>query len=165
MNGIEKGQPLTLSVFDRLIDDNPDSARDPAPARAQTLTDLRNAIRRDLEDLLNTRRRVVGWPDDLTELESSVLNYGVPDILAENLATETRRREVVAQMEAAIRRWEPRFVRLSVSLLENSDQTDRTLRFRIEAMIRADPAPEPLVFDSVVDPTSNVVSVTSKTRG
>lgn len=164
MNRPDKSLPLTLSVLDRLLDDGGDSGRD-TPLRPHTLADLRSAIRRDLEDLLNTRRRVVGWPEDLTELDSSLFNYGVPDILAENLATEGRRREVVAQLETAIRRWEPRFARLSVNLIENSDPNDRTLRFRIEALIRADPQPEPLVFDSVVDPTNNVVQVTSKSRG
>lgn len=163
MNRPDKALPLTLSVLDRLLDDQPDGHD--GPLRAHTLSDLRNAIRRDLEELLNTRRRVVGWPEDLTELSNSILNYGVPDILAENLATEAKRREVVAQLEGAIRRWEPRFTKLAVALLENADPTDRTLRFRIEALIKADPQPEPLVFDSVVDPTTNTVQVASKSRG
>ena len=106
-----------------------------------------------------------GWPDDLTELADSILGYGCHDLLVENVGTESRRREVVAQIEAAIRRWEPRFAQLAVSMVDNSDPADRTLRFRIEALIHADPAPEPMVFDSVVDPTSNMVTVTSKARG
>lgn len=164
MNRPDKSLPLTLSVLDRLLDDGGDNGRD-APLRSHTLADLRAAVRRDLENLLNTRRRVIGWPEDLTELGTSIFNYGVPDILAENLATEARRKDVVAQLETAIRRWEPRFTKLAVALMENTDPTDRTLRFRIEAMIKADPQPEPLVFDSVVDPTTNIVQVTSKTRG
>lgn len=147
-------------MLDRLLDDGQEGA-----SRPHTLADLRSAIRRDLEHLLNTRRRVIGWPDDLTELSDSILAYGCADLLTENLATEARRREVVAKLEETIRRWEPRFARLSVTLMENSDGADRTLRFRIEALIHADPAPEPMVFDSVVDPTSNIVSVTSRTRG
>lgn len=158
---MDRNQSITLSVLDRLLDDTPEHM---AP-RPHTVADLRAAIRRDLENLLNTRRRVLGWPDDLTELTDSILGYGCHDLLVENVATESRRREVVAQIEAAIRRWEPRFAQLAVSMVENSDPADRTLRFRIEALIHADPAPEPMVFDSVVDPTSNMVSVTSKARG
>ena len=158
---MDRNQSITLSVLDRLLDDTPENA---AP-RLHTVADLRAAIRRDLENLLNTRRRVIGWPDDLTELPDSILAYGCPDLLVENLTTDARRRDVVAQLEAQIRRWEPRFHRLTVTLTENSDASDRTLRFRIEALIHADPAPEPMVFDSVVDPTSNMVSVTSKARG
>lgn len=158
---MDRDQSITLSVLDRLLDDGSGSA---AP-RPNTVADLRAVIRRDLENLLNTRRRVLGWPDDLTELSDSILAYGCQDMLAENLATDARRRQVVAQIEAAIRRWEPRFARLAVTMTENSDPADRTLRFRIEALIHADPAPEPMVFDSVVDPTSNMVSVASKSRG
>jgi len=158
---LDRNQSITLSVLDRLLDDSPETAT----PRPHTLADLRASIRRDLENLLNTRRRVLGWPDDLTELSDSILAYGCQDLLSENLATDARRREVVAQIEAAIRRWEPRFARLSVTMVENSDPADRTLRFRIEALIHADPAPQPMVFDSLVDPTSNMVSVTSKARG
>lgn len=158
---MDRNQSITLSVLDRLLDDTPEHV---AP-RPHTVADLRAAIRRDLENLLNTRRRVLGWPDDLTELADSILGYGCHDLLVENVATESRRREVVAQIEAAIRRWEPRFAHLAVTMVDNSDPADRTLRFRIEALIHADPAPEPMVFDSVVDPTSNMVTVTSKARG
>ncbi|MBV5335490.1 type VI secretion system baseplate subunit TssE, partial [bacterium] len=108
---------------------------------------------------------VASWPEELSELDDSILAYGVPDMLAENLATANRRRLVVADLESAIRQWEPRFTRLSVTMLDNADPNDRSLRFRINAEIRADPALEPVVFDSVVDPTSNTVQVTSRARG
>ena len=96
---MDRNQSITLSVLDRLLDDTPEHV---AP-RPHTVADLRAAIRRDLENLLNTRRRVLGWPDDLTELADSILGYGCHDLLVENVATESRRREVVAQIEAAIR--------------------------------------------------------------
>lgn len=158
--------PLTLSVLDRLLDSAADAA---APAtqrpRAHTLTDMKAAIRRDVEDLLNTYRRAAGWSAALTQLNDSIFAYGVPDMVSENLATPARRRQVVAELEAAIRQWEPRFTRLEVKMLDNADPSDRSLRFRINAEIRVDPASEPVVFDSVVDPTSNVVQVTSRNRG
>ena len=50
-------------------------------------------------------------------------------------------------------------------MLDNADPSDRSLRFRINAEIRVDPASEPVVFDSVVDPTSNIVQVMSRSRG
>ncbi|MBP2298729.1 type VI secretion system baseplate subunit TssE [Azospirillum picis] len=158
---MDRNHSITLSVLDRLLDDTPEHV---AP-RPHTVADLRAAIRRDLENLLNTRRRVLGWPDDLTELGSSILGYGCHDLLVENVATDSRRRAVVAQIETAIRQWEPRFAHLQVAVVDNADPADRSLRFRIEALIHADPAPEPMVFDSVVDPTSNMVTVTSKARG
>lgn len=158
--------PLTLSVLDRLLD-SAESAGDAPTARprSHTLNDLKAAIRRDVEDLLNTYRRAESWPETLRELDDSIFAYGVHDMVSENLATVARRRQVVADLEAAIRHWEPRFTRLSVIMLDNADPADRSLRFRINADIRLDPAAEPVVFDSVVDPTSNTVLVTSRARG
>jgi type VI secretion system protein ImpF len=158
--------PLTLSVLDRLLD-SAENAGAPAGQRprAHTVNDLKAAIRRDVEDLLNTYRRAQGVPPDLKALEDSVFTYGVPDMLAENLATVARRRQVVADLEAAIRRWEPRLSHLEVTMLDNADAADRSLRFRISAEIDLDPAAEPVIFDSVVDPASNTVLVTSRSRG
>jgi type VI secretion system protein ImpF len=45
-------------------------------------------------------------------------------------------------------------LRVSVSLAEDPERIDRTLRFRIEALAQAKPAPEPLIFDSVLDPST-----------
>lgn len=161
-----RNAPLLLSVLDRLLDDGPASAPASGQAsRLRTVADLRAAIQRDLEDLLNTRRRVIGWPEDLTELNESILDYGVPDIRAENLGSDIERRRLVDRIEAAIRRWEPRFSDVSVTLVPNGDSADRTLKFRIEALVRADPLPEQLVFDSEVDPASYTVTVGKNSLG
>ena len=39
-----------------------------------------------------------------------------------------------------------------MQLLKNPDPLDRALRFRIDALLHADPAPEPVVFDSELKP-------------
>ena len=39
-------------------------------------------------------------------------------------------------------------------MLSNVDETDRTLRFRIDALMYAEPAPEPVLFDSQMNPVS-----------
>ena len=62
-------------------------------------------------------------------------------------------------MEEAIRRFEPRFIKVAVAMLGGSGNDDRTLRFRIDALMYADPAPEPIVFDSVIDPSTRSVAV------
>ncbi len=46
-------------------------------------------------------------------------------------------------------------------IAEEDQRLDRTLRFRIDALMYADPAPEPIVFDSVLDPASRQVAVTN----
>jgi type VI secretion system protein ImpF len=49
-------------------------------------------------------------------------------------------------------------------MLANRDETDRTLRFRIDAMLYAEPAPEPVIFDSELEPLTNSFSVASEAR-
>jgi type VI secretion system protein ImpF len=158
-------QPLVLSLFDRLIDENPDASHDSSKSRGQHLRELRDSVRRDLENLLNTRHRCLSWPEGSDELELSAVNYGIPDFTGADLASADRRDEFRATIEDVIRRYEPRFVSVHVTLLDNSEPTDRTLRFRIEALIYADPAPEPLVFDSYLDPANRGVAVLSDRNG
>jgi type VI secretion system protein ImpF len=49
---------------------------------------------------------------------------------------------------------------VSVDLASSADTTDRTLRFRIDAVLRADPVPEPVVFDSTMEPSTGMFAVT-----
>jgi type VI secretion system protein ImpF len=62
-------------------------------------------------------------------------------------------------LQDAIRRFEPRFVHFTVTLRDDGDRLDRTLRFRIDALMQAEPAPEPMSFDSDLEPTSHAFSV------
>ncbi len=152
MARVELDQPLLPSVVDRLLDANPESTRDPPKPRGQHLAELRRAVRRDLEALLNTRQRCISWPSDLSELDQSLISYGIHDFASLNLATTAQREAFCRGVEDVIRHNEPRFVSVSVSLLENIDAVDRTMRFRIEALMYADPAPEAIVLDSFIDP-------------
>jgi len=48
-------ESLIPSVLDRLLDDDPASAREAPKARTQVLRELKQSVRRDLEWLLNSR--------------------------------------------------------------------------------------------------------------
>lgn len=162
----DQSPPLTLSVLDRLLNSGEDAAAPPGQRpRAHTLSDLKAAVRRDIENLLNTYRRAESWPTALKELETSILAYGATDLVSDNLSTPALRRRAVAALEDALRQWEPRFTRLEATMLENADPADRSLRFRINGEIRVDPSTEPVSFDTVVDPASNVVQVVNRSRG
>ncbi|HMK87659.1 MAG TPA: type VI secretion system baseplate subunit TssE [Steroidobacteraceae bacterium] len=145
------------SVLDRLLDDNPVSAARPR-ARSQQLNELRAAVRRDLEALMNAHQRCRSTPPELTELPRSLLEFGVPDFLTTNAAAASAREQFRESVEQAIRRFEPRFKLVKVTLLEQTP-TDRTLRFRIEALMYAEPAPEHVSFDSLLDPSSQSFAV------
>src|SRR5215470_5181070 len=115
MARIDLDQPLLPSILDRLLDANPEASRDPPKSRGQTLAELRRAVRRDLEALLNTRQRCISWPSDLPELDHSLISYGILDFASLNLATTTQREAFCRDVESVIRRNEPRFVSVSVS--------------------------------------------------
>ena len=159
MTRIEANQPLVSSVLDRLLDDNPHAATELEKSRNQVLRELKQSVRRDLENLLNTRWRCTGWPENLDELEFSLVNYGIPDITGADLGVSRDRGRFCQVVERVIQHFEPRFKRVVVEMLENTDPTDRTLRFRIDALLHAEPAPEPVVFDSALEPSTGSVEV------
>lgn len=147
------------SVLDRLLDDTPGASPARPRSRAQQLTELRDAVRRDLEALLNTHQCCQSPPAALSELTHSLFDYGVPDFLATNAGAASAREEFRRSVEDIIRRFEPRFKIVKVSLVDDNAQVDRTLRFRIEALMYAEPAPERVSFDSLLDPSSHCFAV------
>lgn len=160
----KRDQPLVRSVLDRLLDDEPENSKDPPQSSAQVLRDLKNSVRRDLENLLNTRWRCEVWPPDLDQLDVSVVNYGIPDFSGINMSQTSERDKLRRVVEQVIKRFEPRFKSVKVQLVENSDELDRTLRLRIDALMFAEPAPEPVVFDSQLEPISGSFEISGGGR-
>jgi len=149
-------QPQRLPLLDRLLQGEAGlAALDPD----RTATALREAVRRDLEILFNTRPRCRSWSSGLAELETSVLSFGLADLQTRQMATPAQQDEFRKQLETLIRRFEPRFREVSVYLLANANPLDRSLRFRIQAILRADVDTEPVVYDTLLDPASRGVSV------
>lgn len=159
MPPIRSDQPLVPSVLDRLLDDDPGVSSEPAKNRSQMLRELKLSVRRDIESLLNARRRNVSLPPGLAELANSLLTYGVPDFSGTGPATDAQRNTFCRMLEGVIKQGEPRLLRVSVSLVPDADALDRTLRFRIDALLRADPSPEPVVFDSALEPATHQFAV------
>jgi type VI secretion system protein ImpF len=159
MTRIRSDQPLMPSVLDRLLDDDPTATQEVPKSRTQVLRELKQSVRRDLENLLNTRRCWSGWPDHLEELGESLVNYGLPDITGLDLASGEQREEFFRTLEAVVRYFEPRFAKVSIEIQENSEMVDRTLRMRIDGLLHATPAPEPVVFDSAVELATGNVEV------
>ena len=139
-----------LSVLDRLIQDG--SVR-------PTVADVRQSVRRDLEWLLNARRSWRPLPSADHELPQSVLGYGLPDFTVMELSTEDGREWFCREVEETIKRFEPRLARVRVWLKEAEMPLDRMLRLRIDAVLLVDPAPQPVAFDSELEPVNLSVSL------
>lgn len=157
--------PAQLPLLDRLIDEAPEAPREATLSAAESIVRLRRGVRRDLEALLNARRRWRSWPAGLGELAVSPVGYGIPDFTAGAFNDPARREELRAAIEETIRRFEPRLARIRVRLLDTPGTLEATLRLRIDALLRLDPAPEPIAFDTLIDAATAAVSVTTQAEG
>ena len=156
---IEKKKKLRASILDRLIDNDPQSIVDVEANNYHQLENLRNSVRRDLQNLLNTRYKITEPPDEYNEVTSSILNYGLPDLATVNMSDIEKRKQFTSYFESIIREYEPRFKGIKVTYLDNSDKLDRTVHFRIDATLYADPYPEIIVFDSALDPVTRSINI------
>ncbi len=144
-------RPGLPSVLDRLLDDDPGRQGEQPLTLKQLASALKDAVRRDLEDLLNTRRRPSSVPGGLEDLERSSFQFGLPDFSGANLSSLERRRKYLKSVEEIIRLHEPRFSSVRVVPVDEKKLTERTLHFRIEAVLRTEPLPESVLYDSHVD--------------
>jgi type VI secretion system protein ImpF len=143
-----------LPLLDRLLDEAPDRPRDEPLSANEALAALRRSVQRDLEALLNARRRWQSWPKSLKELAKSPVGYGIPDFAAGAFNDPRQRESLRAEIEDTIRRFEPRFASVHVTLADRETRTDAMLRLRIEAILRAEPVPEAVAFSTMLDATT-----------
>jgi type VI secretion system protein ImpF len=146
----EPNTSIVPSILDRLLDEDPGVTQEPMAGRFQGVRGMERAVARDLETLLNTRQEILqALPDEFAELNNSLLTYGLPDLSSFSLDSEDDRGRVRRVIEQAIANCEPRLERVQV-ILQAPRENERGLRFRIDALLRVDPAPEPVTFDAML---------------
>ena len=124
---------------------------EPLTSQFHTVRQLRNVVARDLEAMLNTRQEsLTQLTEEFTELQNSLLTYGLPDVTSYSLDSLDDRNQVRRAVEGTVAAFEPRLEQIRVTLQHGRD-TDRGLNFRIDAMLRVDPAPEPVTFDAILE--------------
>ncbi len=141
---------LSLSLLDKLIDQEPDKNVETNKTQQQQLSDLYASIHRDLENLLNTRSLDFSQKNH-TNLNFSLLNYGLPDLFNHppSLHYQT---EFIQKLRDAIKIFEPRLKNVELCILHHDDITERTLRFRITGWLNIDPTPALMTLDSTLNP-------------
>ena len=90
---------VTPSVFDRLLDYEPTISREPPKSRSKSLEELKQAVRRDLEWLLNTRHRVIDIPETLEETNNSLAAYGLRDLTGISIKSPSIQKELIKDVE------------------------------------------------------------------
>ena len=147
------------SLLDRLTDDAPDQGNDPPVTREESVRRFRQAVQRDVEQLLNTRRSMVDPGEARPALRQSMFAFGLPDLLRIAPATPEGQAQLTRDLQEAIARFEPRLAQVAVRLVANDQKGAPQVRFTVEGTLRMDPSPEQVVFDTVVELASGDVDV------
>jgi type VI secretion system protein ImpF len=155
----ETGSKTRASILDRLIDSEPEVSTEPVQSRFTSIRQFTAQVRRDIENLLNTKNYAWLTECESPELRNSLYFYGLPDFTAQNpgslLATDRLRQEV----EKAIARFEPRLKNVRV-VAEAGEKEEKTVGFRITGLLMVEPAPEPVSFDTRFDANRGEYRVT-----
>ena len=160
----EPERTVSQSVLDRLTNLTPKGQGDAPMSFSESVRRYKAGVLRDLEWLLNTRRIPEPIPEGLDEIEKSVYVYGLPDTTSLSGDDPAVRKQLQREIADCIRRFEPRLDDVEVKLLAPTEDTKRMVRFSVEAILRMDPDPERIVFDTVLDPSSGKIRVAGSTH-
>ncbi len=162
MANAEQPAGVAQSVLDRLIDLQPGLSKETPVSQWEELREFKASVCRDLSALLNTRRAERDFDAAYEEATNSLLTFGVVDFTSYNLLNGAEQEQVRRSIERAIRQFEPRLSRVSVSVVE-PDPLRPVLQFQIEALLQVEPAAEPIVFDVSLRRESRRVTVSGGT--
>jgi type VI secretion system protein ImpF len=156
MARVDLNQALTPSILDRLVD--PESAGTAARA-GYGIEQVILAVRRDLEDLLNTHRSIIHLPEEYPEILKSPVGYGIPDFGSLATSTPQQRNSIGQMVEDIINRFEPRLREVTVHVKDDSRGTHHlSVRFQIEARLRIEPYPD-ISFETVMELTTGCTQI------
>lgn len=158
---------LQPSLLDRLTDEEPSRKAESREQRVLSMSRLRESVLRDVGWLFNcVSLGATVDLEDYPEVQSSVLNFGVP-ALAGTHVVGSNLPALEAAITAAIRRFEPRILpdSLSVKVGARTDDTSRrALMFTIEGLLWAQPVPQSLYLKTELDLETGAVRVADTGR-
>jgi len=143
-------QNIQASILDRLIDMEPQVSREPVQQRLLNFNEIKAAVIRDLENLLNTKSQILPVPQSLKYVNESVFVYGLPDFTSHNPKSPSTRQQLRQDVQRAISRFEPRLQNVTVRI-EAPGQDERNIRLKINGLLVVDPVAEPVTFDTYFD--------------
>lgn len=142
-----------LSIIDRLIVEE-----------QSYLNQFRAGVRRDLEDLLNTVVRAASIPDYLEELDESIVNFGIADLLTTNVSTQSERDKLILYIKKTIEKYEPRLI--NIAIIDTSDKKEKSNIFSLKIVAETiiDNNTEEIVFDSTIDTSTGLITTNVASR-
>lgn len=160
MAGHDSREVLRHSVLDRLA--GTDGLRGNKDLRIG-VEDLKLAVLRDIEWLLNTKRPMNLEVDGFPEARSSILNFGIPDFSQFSAASGDDCGQVCSLIQEAVRRYEPRLEPRSVVVdhLATDKLKGLQAQFRIRGILHVDPVRVPVSFDTHIEMDSGAIAITT----
>ena len=148
---------IQRTLFERLADSDEQDQR-------QVLTVYQQDIQHDLEELLNTRFRILTVDPHLKHTQQSLLNYGLPDLSTINVTDANSRAIFCRQMQEAIQHYEPRLKSIVVTFKEQLHKNQQTIQFKIEAQLTFAEHIS-ITLDSALEPLSRKVHLEENQYG
>jgi type VI secretion system protein ImpF len=81
---------------------------------------------------------------------SSAFTFGLPDLTSMSKDDPETRQRLLRLVQEAVERFEPRLGDVRVALMRAPSVEQRELHFLIEGVLRRDPSPEQVAFDTVL---------------
>ena len=140
---LAKPYSVSPSLLDRLMDDRADIYH-------FSLNQLIESVRRDLEYLLNTPKPRSKFGPEFQELNSSVLAFGIPDVVSISGKDNKVWEKLLEDVEKSIAQFEPRLKNVVTTLKHRQQKHNSKVEFEIRGQLVFDPSPG-LVFQSTID--------------
>ena len=138
------------------------STVEPSDRRVLSKSQLRQAVLRDLEWLLNAAQIKQSLIMGQAEVEASVLNFGLPAFSGET-ASEVAQQDVEASIRQVIERFEPRIdaasLEVRVSTAGSILDSHNLLQLRIRGTLWAQPTPLELIIKSTIDLETGLIAL------
>ncbi|QWV94603.1 type VI secretion system baseplate subunit TssE [Geomonas oryzisoli] len=157
------------SLLDRLIDREPECPAEPVCSSRKSLNTLIDSVLRDLENLFNSRSFPIVNPRRglaphvpaplVSHLQHSILSYGSRDFSTDNPRSGRVQQAIRLEIIRLLDSFEPRLKDVTVSL--GTTLGERTLNFRIEALLQVEPVALPTAFDTHFDINSGAYTILS----
>lgn len=152
----DQPQP-TRSLLDRLTDHAPQLPVEPVQSHPQSLNAVLLSVLRDLENLFNTRSFTASCAPDSGEAARSILAYGSRDFTFANPRSQEMRQRMRLEILRLLTLFEPRLKDAKVRL--DPVPGERSLNFRIEAVLQIERLAIPTAFDTRFDVNSGSYSI------
>ena len=134
-------------LFERLVDENPNTPGEAQPFRIYGVAALRESVQRELARLLNTRSPVLGGMAD--ERDRTVIDYGIPDFSHVGPASTTDLQHLAQVLERTIAAYEPRLQQVRITL-EPATNSQSVVRGVIAGNLIVGTVNEPIAFPLVL---------------